>query len=158
MKRADALLERARKETGLERFGAESFREGLERLVQAADTEAHLTQMGAAVFDLSVLDLLKQRLTIEDWFARHPEIEREEIPAPLIGLGLPRTGSTALSCMLAEDPAVRSIRNWEAQAPCPPPEQATQDRDPRIQRSQQMLDRRNQRFPRMKTMVPSTTT
>ena len=158
MKRADALLERARKETGLERFGAESFREGLERLLQAADTEAHLTQMGAAVFDLSVLDLLKQRLTIEDWIARHPEIEREEITAPLIGLGLPRTGSTALSCMLAEDPAVRVMRNWEQMQVCPPPARGTYDTDPRIELAREKILIRNERFPRMKQMVPSSAT
>jgi hypothetical protein len=67
-------------------------------------------------------------------------------------------GSTALACLLAEDPAVRVIRNWEALAPCPPPETATQDTDPRIQQSQLMMDRRDKLFPRMKMLVPSTTT
>ena len=88
----------------------------------------------------------------------HPEIDEQEIVAPLIGLGLPRTGSTALSCLLAADPAVRTIRNWEAQQPCPPPESATQETDARIQKSALMLERRNRLFPRMKMMVPSTTT
>ena len=46
----------------------------------------------------------QQRLQIEDWYRRHPEIDDEPIDAPLIGLGLPRTGSTALSCLLGEDP------------------------------------------------------
>ena len=54
--------------------------------------------------------LLAQRLQIEDWYRRHPEIDDEPIDAPLIGLGLPRTGSTALSFLLAEDPAARSLR------------------------------------------------
>ena len=158
MKRTDALLERARNETGLEHFGDEGFREGLERLVHAADTEAQLTQTGAAVFDLSVLDLLKQRLTIEGWFARHPAIDEQAIIAPLIGLGLPRTGSTALSCMLAEDPAARVIRNWEQMQVCPPPHRATYDTDPRIELGREKIRIRNERFPRMKQMVPSSAT
>jgi hypothetical protein len=158
MKRADALLERARKETGLEHFGEQGFREGLERLVQAADTEAHLTQSGATIFDLSVLDLLKQRLTIEDWFVRYPEIDEQQITAPLIGLGLPRTGSTALSCMLAEDPAVRVMRNWEQMQVCPPPQRATYETDPRIELGREKIRIRNERFPRMKQMVPSSAT
>jgi len=158
MKRADALLERARQETGLEHFGEEGFREGLERLVHAADTEAHLTQMGGTVFDLAVLDLLKQRLTIEDWFARHPEIDEQQIIAPLIGLGLPRTGSTALACMLAQDPAVRVMRNWEQMQVCPPPDRATYETDPRIELGGEKIRIRNERFPRMKQMVPSTAT
>src|ERR1700724_2672293 len=88
----DAFLERARRKAGLENFGQESFREGLERLIHSITTEGRLSQMGAAVFETSVLDLLRQRLEIEDWFARHPEIDAQEIVAPLIGLGLPRTG------------------------------------------------------------------
>ena len=158
MTKADALLERARKETGLEHFGEESFREGLERLVHSADTEAHLTEGGTTVFDLSVLDLLKQRLMIEDWFVRHPEIDQQEITAPLIGSGLPRTGSTALSCLLAEDPAVRVMRNWEQTQFCPPPDRATYETDPRIEAAREKMRIRNERFPRMKQMVPSSPT
>jgi hypothetical protein len=39
----------------------------------------------------------------------------------LIGLGLPRTGSTALSMLPAQDPDVRYLRRWESSQPCPPP-------------------------------------
>ena len=158
MTRVEALLERARSETGLEDFGHEGFREGLERLVHSADTEARTTQMGSAVFEMSVLDLLKQRLTIEDWYSRHPEIGDQEIIAPLIGLGLPRTGSTAFSCLLAEDPNIRVMRNWEQMQVCPPPERATYDTDPRIELAQEKMRIRNERFPRMKQMVPSSAT
>jgi hypothetical protein len=76
----------------------------------------------------------------------------------LIGLGLPRTGSTALACLLAEDPAVRSIRTWESMAPCPPPETATQDTDPRIAAAEASMVRRASLFPRMTAMLPSTAT
>jgi hypothetical protein len=151
-------MERARAATSLDNFGGESFREGLERLVESADREAQFTAMGRAAFDTQVVDFLSCRLQIEDWYARHPEIDDQEIVAPLIGLGLPRTGSTALSNLLAADPAVRFIRNWEALKPCPPPETATEHSDPRIDLSNQMLARRDILFPRMKAMVPSTPT
>src|SRR5262249_39146213 len=52
----------------------------------------------------------------------------------LIGLGLPRTGSTALSCLLGEDPAARSLRRWEASEPCPPPS-TVEPPDPRLVRA-----------------------
>ncbi len=156
--RIGALLEAAKAKTGLDNFGDESFREGLERLVDAADSEARLTPMGAAVLDGNITDLLRQRLEIEDWFTRHPEIEDEVISAPLIGLGLPRTGSTAFSCLLAEDPAVRVMRNWEQMQVCPPPERATYESDPRIALAETAMQLRNARFPRMKQMVPSTAT
>src|SRR5678815_4177623 len=78
-----------------------------------------------------IVGYLVNRLHVEQWYALHPEIDEQEIVAPLIGLGLPRTGSTALSFLLAQDPARRSLRNWEAVKPCPPPETATEHTDPR---------------------------
>lgn len=156
--RADDLMARAKDAASLEDFGEDSFREGLDRLVAAADGEARFTQMGQAAFDAQIVNLLRCRLEVEDWYARHPEIEDQEIVTPLIGLGLPRTGSTALSCLLAEDPAVRVIRNWEALEPCPPPQSATEHTDPRIDKARESLVRRDRLFPRMKAMVPSTAT
>lgn len=158
MPRASDLMYRAHAATGLSDFGEASFREGLETLVRAVDSQARFTDMGATAFDLQIVDLLSRRLEVEHWYARHPEIDDQEIIAPLIGLGLPRTGSTALSCLLAEDPEVRSIRNWEAQAPCPPSELALQDRDPRIAQAEAAMARRSRLFPRMKSMVPSSAT
>ena len=73
-----------------------------------------------------IVGLLVNRLEVEQWFARHPEIDEQEIVAPLFGLGLPRTGSTALSFLLASDTTRRSLRTWEAGKPCPPPETATE--------------------------------
>jgi hypothetical protein len=152
------LLQRAQAATRLEEFGDDSFSEGLHLLVAALNVEARLTEFGRAGIEKQIVDLLSCRLGVEHWYCLHPEIEEQEIVAPLIGLGLPRSGSTALSCLLAEDPAVRSIRNWEAQQPCPPPTTATQTTDVRIASAQQAMDRRNSLFPRMRMMVPSTAT
>jgi hypothetical protein len=158
MSRVSELLTRTRAATSLEDFGESSFREGLERLVASADAEARLNELGRAAFDMQIVDLLSWRLRVEHWYKLHPEIDEQEIVAPLIGLGLPRTGSTALACLLAEDPAARSIRGWEARFPCPPPETATELTDPRIAEAQRAMERREQLFPRMKIMVPSSAT
>ena len=158
MDRVDSLEKAARDATSLDDFGDDSYREGLEILVRALDSEARLSDMGRAAIDAQLVDLLSNRLQVEDWYRRHPEIDQQAIKAPLIGLGLPRTGSTALSCLLAEDPAVRFIRNWEAQWPCPPPEKTTEADDPRIARARAFMERRDRMFPRMKSMLPSTAT
>ncbi len=158
MKRAGQLIEAAKAAAGLDDFGDESFREGLERLIVSADGEARLTAAGTAVFDAQVCALLAQRLQIENWYARHPEIDDQQIVRPLIGLGLPRSGSTALHCLLAEDPAVRFIRTWEGMNPCPPSEAATQHSDPRIAIAQAAMERRAHSTPRMVQMLPSTAT
>ncbi len=48
----------------------------------------------------------------------------------IIGQG--RTGTTILHDLLAQDPATRVPLTWEVDRPCPPPETATYDTDPRI--------------------------
>lgn len=155
MGRIDDLLHAAKTATGLTNFGDDSFREGLEILVKSADDEGRLNDMGRSQLNGVVVDLLSKRLEVEDWYSRHPEIDDQEIVAPLMILGLPRTGSTALHCLLGEDPAVRVLRTWEAADPCPPPEAATQYTDPRIAKAEEGLKLRDQLTPRMKQMLPS---
>ncbi len=153
----DALLATARERTGLDDFGEGSFREGLERLVHSLQTEASLSELGAAVLPEMLLNHLSQRLQIEDWYHRHPEIDDEEIVAPLIGLGLPRTGSTALSNLLGEDPCARSLRRWESGQPCPPPS-TVEGPDPRIAQAIAEHVMQDQFAPRLSQLVPVSAT
>jgi len=118
-------------QTGLDDFGSDFFREGLEVLLASLRDEARLNARGEAFIHQRIVGYLSQRLQVEDWYRRHPEIDDEAIEAPLIGLGLPRTGSTALSMLLAQDPDVRYLRRWESSQPCPPPS-TVQGIDPRI--------------------------
>ena len=53
---------------------------------------------------------LVNRLEVEHWYHIHPEIDEEQIVAPLFGVGLPRTGTTALIYMLARDPSTRTLK------------------------------------------------
>lgn len=126
----DAMAE-ASAQTGLTDFGEDSFAEGLEILLSALRNEARLNERGQAFLHQRIVGYLSQRLQIEDWYLRYPEIDDVAITAPLIGLGLPRTGSTALSMLLAQDPDVRYLRRWESSQPCPPPS-TVQGVDPRV--------------------------
>ena len=101
------LLAAARRRTGFDDFGEDSFREGLEVLVRAIGDEARLNAVGEGFLYPGVVGHLVQRLQIEDWYRRHPEIHDVPLVAPLIGLGLPRTGSTALTSLVAQDPRAR---------------------------------------------------
>jgi hypothetical protein len=70
-------------------------------------------------------------------------------------LGLPRTGSTALSFLLAQDQSRRTLRVWEASQPCPPPETATELTDPRIAVAQEGIDFTNAMFTGFAGMLPT---
>jgi hypothetical protein len=152
------LIAGASQATGLSDFGADGWQEGLELLVDSANREARLNEAGEGMFSGQAIMMLMRRLEVEDWYTRHPEIDEQEIVAPLMVLGLPRTGSTAAHCLMGEDPAVRVMRNWEAMMPCPPPEAATYDNDPRIAAMDEQMKLRDKMTPRMKQMLPSTST
>ena len=86
--------------------------------------------MGGVIQHATISNALIQRLKIEDAYKQHPEIDDEVVGGPVFVIGLPRTGTTALSQLVAADPQFRSLRMWESQAPTPPPEAATQHTDP----------------------------
>jgi Sulfotransferase family len=152
---ADELEDGARAATGLEDFGSSYYREGLERIVEALNTEADLNEMGRVIQQATISNALIQRLKIEDTYAQHPEIDDQVIGGPVFVIGLPRTGTTALSQLVAADPQFRSLRMWESQAPTPPPEAATQHSDPRIAQAEAGLKMLDDMFPLMKTMYNS---
>jgi hypothetical protein len=134
-----ALLAAARKETGLGDFGSDSFRPGLRKLIESLEGEAALNAIGRLAARGQLVGLLAGRLRLVEHRQRHPELADEEIRRPLFVLGLPRTGTTILYGLLAQDPAHRSPLSWEVAFPCPPPETATYDTDPRIEQTERQL-------------------
>lgn len=152
---ADELEEGARAATGLEDFGSPYYREGLERIVEALNAEAELNDMGRVIQHATISNALIQRLKIEDTYAAHPEIGDQVVGGPVFVIGLPRTGTTALSQLVAADPQFRSLRMWESQAPTPPPEAATQHSDPRIAQAEAGLKMLDDMFPLMKKLYNS---
>jgi hypothetical protein len=154
----DALVQEACARAGSDDFGPDTWREGLEVLTRSLSTEGSLNEFGRHVYSDQIVGCLVNRLEVEKWYRLHPEIGDERIVAPLFGLGMPRTGSTALSFLLACDRSRRSLRTWEAGSPCPPPETATEDSDPRIARTQAGIDMSNQMFPDFAGMLPTSAT
>ena len=153
-----SLIERACERAQHDDFGPDTWQEGLGVLIGVLTTEGNLNELGEAVYADQIVGLLANRLEVEKWYSRYPEIEQQEIVAPLFGIGLPRTGSTALSFLLASDQSRRSLRTWEASTPCPPPETATEHTDPRIAISQASIDMSHQMFPDFVGMLPSSPT
>src|SRR5262245_11519265 len=114
------VLEAARRQTHLQDFGDGEFRAALRVLLRDYETEAHLTFLGRFVAQRDTVSLLAHRLQIQEDRRRHSAIGDERIVRPLVIMGLPRTGSTLLHHLLAQDPANRVARAWEVMAPSPP--------------------------------------
>jgi len=150
-----SLVDAACQRVGTDDFGPDTWQEGLDVLIDALNGEAELNDLGRDVFTDQIVGYLANRLEVERCYRDNPEIDEQQITAPLFGLGLPRTGSTALSFLLACDTDRRSLRTWEAGHPCPPPESETQDTDPRIAEAQAGIDMTNEMFPDFVGMLPT---
>jgi hypothetical protein len=152
---ADELEAGARAATGLDDFGSTYYREGLERTVDGLNTEAALNDLGRVMQHATTSNALIQRLRIVDTLKQHPEIGDEVVDGPIVVLGLPRTGTTALGQLVSADPQFRFLRTWESQAPTPPPEAATQYTDPRIAQAAEGIGMIEQMFPDFKAIINS---
>ncbi len=129
-----AILADARAVDGLRDFGDEGFREPLGVLL-AALAAAPLHDLGAAILRGSVVRSLANRLRAQYWFARRPEIADEVIEAPLVVVGMMRSGTTLMQRLLASDPRHYCTLGWEALEPAPRLDAEPGDRtepDPRI--------------------------
>lgn len=150
----ESLLAAARAATGLANLGDESFREGLRRLLAGYEGEARLTLFGRITARQQILELLTGRLHVVDAWRRHPEILEQPIERPVFILGLPRTGTSILHELMAQDPANRVPLTWEVQKPWPPPETATYETDPRIAESERHFARVHRALPVFRSMHP----
>lgn len=65
--------------------------------------------------------LLANRLRIALDRRRIPTIAEEKIERPIFVVGFPRSGTTLLHSLLAEDPTVHAPRAWHSRVPSPPP-------------------------------------
>jgi hypothetical protein len=146
------LLGRAARNTGLSDFGDEAFREPLQRLLRAFEEESHLTPVGRIIAQRDTLRILENRLHLIEARKRHPELADEPIREPVFVVGLPRTGSTALHELLAQDPESRVPMTWEVMWPWPFPESASYRSDPRIARADRYLKATDQLIPGFKKM------
>ncbi len=114
----EVLLAKAQEKAGLGDFGADDFREGLGKLLETYSSTGWDEQSQKRL-RRRLGDLLVVRLKIEAAFKRHPEIHDEVITQPVYLTGLPRTGTSALLNLLANDPAHRPMKLWEGLNPDP---------------------------------------
>jgi hypothetical protein len=134
-----ALMEAARRETGLRDFGDPGFEAPLHRLLDALETEARPSLTGRVGLRQQLVRNLANRLRIHEALTRHPDIREVPVERPIFILGFPRTGSTLLHRLLAHMPGARVPLFWELLRPAPPPEAARRETDPRIAQAEKAI-------------------
>lgn len=127
----EQLLDKAAHTTKLDDFGELNFIKGLELLVESLSEEAELNTVGKLSATTYLHQLLCNRLSIEENRKALPEIAEQKIKRPIFITGLPRSGTTFLHALLAEDPNTRTPITWEVMYPSPPPESTSLTKDKR---------------------------
>lgn len=148
----DQLLDQVATEVGLSDYGDASFRHGLDRLVDAVLNEARPSPLGAMAFEGMLRTNLTNRLRVVDWHAHHREASYQQIRNPIFIIGASRTGTTALSHLLAADSRNRSLLGWEANESLPPPSTETYATDPRFAAALEAPDRMAMLNPKFKAL------
>ena len=127
----DRLLASACRSAGANDFGSEPFLEPLRVLLDSLRT-APLNDLGSFIMRGTLLRSLIQRLRAEWWFSEHPEILDEVIPAPIVVVGMMRSGTTLLQRVLSSDPRLDCAFGWEVGEPSPRLDWDPSATDPRI--------------------------
>ena len=152
----DWLIEEAqRRAGGRSDFGPGAFLEPLALFVQSLEEEAFLTPMGKLVARERCLSHIVNRLNYVGDRALYPEIAQQRIVKPIFIVGFPRTGTTILHDILAQDPASRAPLTWEAMFPSPPPRTETFATDPRIGMCGGLMPRMDEAQIAFKAMHPT---
>jgi hypothetical protein len=99
----ESLLDAARARTGLADFGDPVFLEPMAVLLDALNNEAGLNAGGIHAKYQRILDLLVNRLRVEEALKKYPQILDEKIENPVVIVGLPRIGTTMLHRIMASD-------------------------------------------------------
>ena len=153
-----SLMDKATRQTGLTDFGDEPLREPLRVLCESLEHEMLLSAAGRQSAHKRLLGILVTRLRLQALWKRRPEILELEVASPWFIVGLPRSGTTFLHRLLAQDPGLRSAPFWEIMNPLPlgdidtaadaPPPQP----DPRIALAEQALDALHRTAPELVRM------
>ena len=151
----DHLVEQACELAGSDDFGDDdTWRDGLARLCDGLVSEARLNDLGVEIAVLDIVRPLTGRLQIVKWRKENPAVAAQPVTRPIFIVGQPRTGTTILFDLLAQDPALRPPLTWEVDNPWPLPRPETYATDPRIAETQASIEMSEQIVPGLLAFHP----
>ena len=133
--RFDDLHDQARTQAGLTDFGDTVYKEGLKALLLALDANPPVGPGKIATAEALIVAALAARLHTQAQWQANPRFKLREIVAPLIVIGMPRTGTTALHNLLSQDRQFQGIEKWLTAAPIVRPPRAEWEAHPQYQAS-----------------------
>ena len=127
----ETILKNAIKKTGYKNFGNEKYIEVLDRLIDNID-KVDITPLSKYFLNFIARKTAMNRLYIENYIEKHPEIEDISIKSPVFIIGFPRTGTTLLQNILSSGDGYRALYLWELATPYPLHDDKKKDKKMRI--------------------------
>lgn len=118
---AEEVVTLAERETGAYGLGDDGLKERLGKVVDWANAAGPFSPDQLAGIRQQVQRMLANRLRIAFDRQATSAIAEVKIERPIFVIGLPRTGTTLLHALLAEDPEVYAPQSWQMLSPSPPP-------------------------------------
>jgi hypothetical protein len=152
---SEALCEEARRRTGLRDFGDPPIEPALSILVKSLELEADLHPLGRFLIWAHLRELLKTRLRLtQEWVRRSEALEVSQVQWPVFITGMPRSGSTFLHELLAEDAENRMPRVWEVIFPIPDHNSTRSEVESRVRKAEACLWWFRRLAPRANSVYP----
>ncbi len=117
---AEEMMAAALKRAGRSDFSDRSFVEPLKRLMAAYDTEGDPSAFGRYSVRFDVMRSLKNLLHFDAIEEVKRDLLSRPITRPIFITGLPRSGTTFLHTLLAQDAMVATPLSWQTVYPFPP--------------------------------------
>jgi Sulfotransferase family len=125
------VLGDAQRKEALTDWGPGEFEDPL-RVLLADYARADLNAIGVHILRAGIVHSLRMRLRTQEWIRRHPEILDERVAAPIVVVGMMRSGTTLLQRLLAADPRFVCAYGWEVVEVAPQLDHRFAGVDPRI--------------------------
>jgi len=150
---ADALVKSTQILSGNFTALGPGLEQRLRVMVEWINSLQPLSDSQSRAAERQVRRLLANRLRLAADRARIPQIAETRIERPIFVIGFPRTGTTLLHSLLAEDPDARAPLRWHTTEPSPPPGEV-QVAEARIERAGRDVDRMLDELPGLLTLHP----
>ena len=147
------MLADAQRKESLTDWGPGDFEQPLQVLLADYAT-ADLNAIGVLILRAGIVHSLRMRLRAQEWIRRNPGILQERVVAPVVVVGMMRSGTTLLQRLLAADPRFYCAYGWEVVEAAPKLDYPFTGVDPRIAVSQAREDKSRELAPQLFVIHP----
>jgi Sulfotransferase family len=149
----DEFHQQAIEIAGCDDFGTPNYVEPMKILLQDYD-RGYLGDIGTQMNVGHIVALLVSRLFAQKGFKDHPDYVAAAIEKPIIIVGMPRTGSTALHRLLAQDSGCQYLTPWLGNTPMPSPPRESWEDNPWYQMTAEGFRQFYQLIPQVRGIHP----